>query len=246
MNAYFALSKNGTVRRWPASSALDPVTLKGVACSKSIECHFFSVRVSPCSWALSCNVQITGNTSLSGGGGLHLETLSADASGLAVLSDQFVISDNSAANRDGGIWAVDGANVVVNGFHVTGLPATTISEQPLWLFRNVAQGSAGNPAGDQGGGVWLDNANLTASAAWFDRNTTTGIGGAIFAVNGSQVQINRTVDDPFGGTAPCHSPLECSLIARNRATDTGGAIFTEASGTYAQLDKTVTGIRQRL
>jgi predicted outer membrane repeat protein len=255
------------------------------------------------------NAQITGNSSLSGGGGLHMETFAAGSTVLALLTEELVISNNNAATRGGGIWcsgpgtgeitirggrirqnvagtpadsdgegggialdgcaltwfsgpsggalttgllgnntshgkgggiwAVNGASVLLNGYYVTGLPATTISDQPLWVFQNLALGSMANPAGGQGGGVWLSNASLTASAAWIDRNSTTGNGGGIYAINGSQVQINRNIDDPFGGTATCHSEIVCSQVARNQATDTGGAIYTRDAGTFAVIEQTV-------
>lgn len=127
------------------------------------------------------------------GGGLHV----TGTNGTQTIVDNTIVRFNVAANEGGGLWNQTGSNLVVrNGSLVTG-----------------------NQAGAGGGGGILNRGTMEVAESLVNRNSTTGDGGAIKAIAGSE------------------SDLTDSDVTRNSANENGGGIFN--NGMFTIVDSSI-------
>jgi hypothetical protein len=172
------------------------------------------------------------------GGGIYLDSCELDWAVASSFWQLDELHNNTSYGRGGGIFARNGSDIILQGFRVNA-EDQTISYHPIVVRNNAATGPGGDPGAGQGGGIWLDGSQLTATGIWIDSNSTTGNGGGIYAIGGSQVRVNRDIVNSAELQGQCHTTLECSRITRNRADDTGGAVYLRDSGTQVDIDGTV-------
>lgn len=150
------------------------------------------------------------------------------------------VRNNRSYGAGGGIFARNGSTVRLRSART--LDNDAVSSAPIRIADNQAIGPTGNLGAGAGGGIRLDGATLNAHGVWVEGNSATGNGGGVHADNGSQVRFDRDLTVPTATGIPvavCHAPSDCSRISRNTATDTGGAIFLNNSGTQAIIEQTI-------
>ena len=170
--------------------------------------------------------EILDNYALSDGGGIYLDSISGEA-------PQFydcVISSNASGDDGGGIEAT----------HLTG--------EPLWLERTTL---AGNTSQEVGGGMHIKSSNLVIrQGAAFDNRSETFGGGVhieyLSGDNGLETEIRNylirtNVASDRGGGIVFYAEdslnrliLDKVEFVENRTRTSGGGLYVELRGTYAQ------------
>ena len=153
------------------------------------------------------NLTITGGDKIGDGGGIHVE------SGVQVIVDNVVVTDNSATGSGGGIYNV-GTLTVSN---------STISD---------------NEAGNSGGGISASNGAIQINNVTVSNNEATNDGGGVFLSNGTHNLTNVTISgntagDEGGGVFVrklATGNHYYNTITDNTAGDKGGGLRNEFSG----------------
>ena len=153
------------------------------------------------------NLTITGGDKIGDGGGIHVE------SGVQVIVDNVVVTDNSATGSGGGIYNA-GTLTVSN---------STISD---------------NKAGNSGGGISASNGAIQINNVTVSNNEATNDGGGVFLSNGTHNLTNVTISgntagDEGGGVFVrklATGNHYYNTITDNTAGDKGGGLRNEFSG----------------
>lgn len=190
---------------------------------------------------VASNTVVTGITDPSGyGGGLFTN------GGQITLNDS-IVSDNSAFQRGGGLYATDVSILNLNNSNVSNNSATRSgggigidNGSYVALNESLVSGNSANYGGGLGiGGGYVDSigfsyANINAST--FSRNYSKNSGGAI-ATSASLTLSNSTLSenissDVGGGLSASNTrPIRLfnSTLSGNSATTSGGAIYMSTS-----------------
>ncbi len=155
------------------------------------------------------------HTNFGGGGGIFADTCDITIVGGSNLTFPVGISNNTtlASSSDGGgIYAgsstvtITGAKMVIDGIEYGDL--TT----PYVIYNNIT-----SPAQTRsGGGIYVSNSTLNLTNISMTNNASNA-GGAIAAVNNSQVTIDRSAQ-------ACWSDISCNIFQGNTAKSVAGAI----------------------
>ncbi len=173
--------------------------------------HFFGGGVYCNDAAVSISGIVSGNMVTSSGGGIFAG-FQCD-----MALDPGALIQSNTANWGGGIYATDGATVVIDG------RSTLDGAQVQW-----------NTANNQGGGIFANGSGTQATVhnGWVNNNTATTDGGGIYVANGAVVSTARLA-------GACLDAQRCTQVSHNRLTTAGNgaAVFVETGG-IASINQT--------
>ncbi|MCP4426972.1 MAG: hypothetical protein GY803_20980 [Chloroflexi bacterium] len=174
------------------------------------------------------DITIRGNHAISNGGGIN-------TAGTATLRGNWEVSDNTAGEDGGGIWANSALNSV-NGHIVNNTAVGSGGGYYGGLANMLVNGTefSGNQAGGDGGGAHSFNA-LALGNALFEGNTANGAGGGLFLqrfVHITKTQFLGNAADLGGGLAVSRTNsgtlvqfVVNSVFARNTAATSGAGVY---------------------
>jgi predicted outer membrane repeat protein len=200
------------------------------------------------------NVEITGNTAVSDGGGLYVyegsftivnstidgNTTDGDGGGIhfyggSLTLNNVEITGNDAAENGGGLYGNVGSLTIVDST-ISGNSALYsgggiyFEDGTLTIVESTI---SGNTAGDGGGGLWLDDIDGTISDTTISGNTAGDGGGGIYLYETLMTISNSTLS---GNSATYGGAL---YIKTDDLDDYGSATFIEnstISGNHATQD----------
>lgn len=173
------------------------------------------------------NVIVTGNTSLSDGGGLYNSVSDSMTLNNCVISNNISNSDNNTSGNGGGLHSEGGSPVL----NVSGSV----------FSNNTAQN------GRTGGGLQIDGGTITITNSTFSGNTASSSGGGISMslatvnITGSTISGNISTTSSGGGISLASSTLTLtnSTISGNSASTLGGGLSRSGSSIPTIVHSTI-------
>ena len=182
------------------------------------------------------DTEITGNTSLKSGGGIHV------ANNTALTISNCIISDNNATTSGGGIHQAAGTSTTITDSEISDNTATTTGggiHHAAGTTNLTNCEISDNTATTTGGGIHLAGGTITNNNSSVSSNTSLTNGGGIYIAggtlnlqNGSDVLNNIASSTGYGGGIYSNAGtlnVNSSSIQGNQSLVNGGGIYKKGT-----------------
>lgn len=197
-----------------------------------IYCNDFSGMNKRASIILADDSRLNGNSSVVSAGGAYVSTgcLLTSFAGNAPGGSNLGIYDNVSDGDGGGIYANNGANILIYGHTLCDLSGTCFgnatSPASVQLNRANLDFNTTNSGDENGGGIYATGVgtDVSITAGYLIANTTSGGaggGGAVAVFDAATLSVNHP-------GLECWNSDKCNLFEENTAS-LGGAIFSQDS-----------------